>query len=96
MLKIGYKVQIISGVYQDQIGTIVGVTKCMYRIRLKSGMSVRIMKHSVGYYHQNTVVWRQQLYQDLQYIRNCTRITAVLLSKLKFIMVTSKSDRTKK
>jgi hypothetical protein len=83
-------------VYEGKHGTIAGLTKSMYRIRLKSGMSIRIMKNNVGYYHQNTVIWQQQVYEDLQNVRKYTEIVAILLSKSKFIMVKPKSSGNEK
>lgn len=68
MFLIRDRVSIISGVYRDEHGTIVGVTKHMYYIKLRGGKKKRIMQYNVASYVPSSSIWIQQLIDELKQI----------------------------
>ena len=68
MFLIGDKVSIIGGVYRDEHGTIVGMTKHMYYIKLSDRKKIRIMKYNVASYLQSTSIWIRHLNDELKHI----------------------------
>jgi len=68
MFLIGDKVSIIGGVYRDEQGTIVGMTKHMCYIKLRDRKKIRIMQYNVASYLQSTSIWKQQLNDELKHI----------------------------
>ena len=68
MFLIGDKVSIIGGVYRDEQGTIVRMTKHMCYIKLRDRKKIRIMQYNVASYLQSTSIWIQHLNDELKHI----------------------------
>jgi hypothetical protein len=84
MFVIGDKVSIIGGVYRDKHGTIAGVTRHMYYIKLRDGKKIRIMQYNVAPNVRSSSIWIQQIINELTSISKHIEMIAHLVAKLKF------------
>jgi hypothetical protein len=84
MFVIEEKVSIIGGVHRDKHGTIVGVTRHMYYIKLRDGKKIRIMQYNVASYVQSSSIWIQQVIDELKTINKQIEMIAHLVTKSKF------------